>query len=237
MARGKTITLSTLTFNTQTEATKYFSDMLKKYKPGDRIDDADSAILYEMIARHPEYHEKVGCGVSHFELMATMHGSNCFRVVRTDGTGTDFSIGACIKGEAPSLKQQVNAAFRQVVKFDIYKVRDQFIRDNKDAAGKIVCAVTKQKIDPADAHIDHRAPMTFDVIVTTFLAAHGLAYEDVPLSRGNDEQVVPEITDAALKDAFRKAHNTVATIDLVAAKENLKAAAPNRIKKNARLKL
>lgn len=55
--------------------------------------------------------------------------------------------------------------------------------------------------------------MTFEVIVTTFLQAHGLSLEAVPLTDGRDEQVAPEVTDEALAERFRAYHNRVATLD------------------------
>jgi hypothetical protein len=52
--------------------------------------------LSALLERHDEYTQKVGCGVDHFEVMATEHGTNCFRIVRKDGSGTDFSYRHCI---------------------------------------------------------------------------------------------------------------------------------------------
>jgi hypothetical protein len=78
--------------------------------------------------------------------------------------------------------------------------------------------------------MDHRAPMTFEVIVTTFLAGRGMSLNDVPLTDGRDNQVSPEITDSALKEAFRRYHAEIALLDLVKNTANLAQSARHRMK-------
>ncbi len=78
--------------------------------------------------------------------------------------------------------------------------------------------------------------MTFEVIVTTFLQAHGLSLEAVPLTDGRDEQVAPEVTDKALAERFRAYHNRVATLDFVRDKVNLAQSARHRVR-SGRIKL
>ena len=78
--------------------------------------------------------------------------------------------------------------------------------------------------------MDHRSPMTFEVIVTTFLAGRGLALDDVPISHGKDEQVSPEVTDAALAKEFRQYHASVARLDFVKRTANLAQSARQRMK-------
>jgi len=63
--------------------------------------------LYEKIARdnltkqdclshHPEYEEKVGCGVDTFSVRSADFGTKCFWVNRIDGTTEKFSHKACV---------------------------------------------------------------------------------------------------------------------------------------------
>jgi hypothetical protein len=96
MARGKPVILSARTFATQGAASKFFSGMLRKYKPGDRVTDLDAVDLASVLDRHPNRTEKVGIGIDHFEVQAADYASQCFRVVRTDGTWARFSYKACI---------------------------------------------------------------------------------------------------------------------------------------------
>lgn len=230
MGRGKPVDLATRSFDSQGAATAFFKEILNRYRPGTRVSDEDSLELSALLERHSEYATKVGCGVSHFEVMATEHGTQCFRVVRTDGTGTDFSYPHCITGRAPSRKQEVCQAFRRAVRFDLYNARDKFFSEQADADGRVPCAVTGDLITKDEAHMDHRPPMTFEVIVTTFLSARGTSFDAVPLTTGQDEQVAPEITDTALADSFRTHHANVARLDIVKNTVNLAQASRHRIR-------
>lgn len=78
--------------------------------------------------------------------------------------------------------------------------------------------------------MDHRPPMTFEVIVTTFLCGRGLSLDDVPLTTGKDDQVSPEVTDDALSEAFRAYHAGIARLDLVRNTVNLAQAGRHRLK-------
>lgn len=230
MARGKPVDLATRSFANQGLATTFFREMLGRYRPGDRVNSVDSLDLSALLERHDEYHQKVGSGVDHFEVMMTEYGTPCFRIVRTDGTGTDFSYGHCIKLKPPTRKQEVSQAFRRVVRIDLYRRRDQFFTEHKGPDGRVACADTGERITLDEGHMDHRAPMTFEVIVTTFLEGKGLGLDDVPLTNGQDEQVAPEVTDELLAEAFATYHAKIARLDFVKKSVNLAASSRNRLK-------
>jgi Protein of unknown function (DUF3223) len=236
MARGNAVELATQRFATQTTATLFFKDMLSRYQPGRIVEDEDALHLAALLERHDEYKTKVGCGVDHFAVMMTEHGTPCFRIVRRDGTGTDFSYRHCITQRPPTRKQEVSQAFRRAVRFDLYKARDEFVAANRNAEGMVTCAETAKLIHPDKAHMDHRAPMTFEVLVTTFLEGRGLGLEDVPITSGEDEQVSPEITDNELTEAFRRYHAKLAVLDLVENRINLSQSGRHRMKPS-RIKL
>ena len=236
MARGKPVELATQCFANQAEATALFKTMLNTYKPKDRVSDDDALHLAALLERHTEYDQKVGCGVDHFTVMMTEHGTQCFRVIRKDRTGTDFSYLHCIKGSAPSLKQEVAQAFRQSVRIDLFKARDKFFAAHKHADGLVACGKTGERIAPDDGHMDHMPPMTFEVIVTTFLQGRGLRLEDVPISQAADEQVATKLTDKAISDAFRQYHEGVARLEFVKDRVNLAQASQHRLK-SGRIKL
>jgi Protein of unknown function (DUF3223) len=227
----KPVEIATRSFKNQKEATEFFKEMLGGYKPGDCASEADSLDLSALLVRHPEYQSKAGVGVDHFEVMMTVHGTKCFRVVRKDKSATDFSYLSCITGKAPTQKQQVSEAFRWFIRFDLYEARDKFIAEHEDKDGFITCAETRERVRPDDAQIDHRPPMTFEVLLTTFLVNRGLSWDTVPITSGKDGQVSPELTDPELGEQFRQYHAKLAVLDYVKKKVNLAQASPQRIKK------
>lgn len=226
----KPVELATRCFDKQGDATTFFKTMLNRYNPGHRVNDDDGLDLAALLERHTEYAEKVGCGVDHFEVVLTEHGTQCFRIVRLDGSGTDFSYLHCISQRAPSRKLEVSQAFRRAIRFDLYKARDAFFASHKDMDGLVTCAATGERIGRDQAHMDHRPPMTFEVIVTTFLCGRGLSLDDVRLTTGQDDQVSPEVTDEGLCEAFRLYHASVARLDFVKDSINLAQASRNRLK-------
>lgn len=93
---SKPVVLPSRTFATQALAYDHFSAMLNRYGPGGRVDDGDAAELSELLQRHPEAMEKVGVGIDHFEVQSADYNTQCFRVVRKDGTWARFSFQKCV---------------------------------------------------------------------------------------------------------------------------------------------
>ncbi len=63
--------------------------------------------------------------------------------------------------------------------------RDKFFAAHLDEVGQVACASTGEKIVADQVHMDHRSPMTFEVIVTTFLCSRGMSLEDVALHQSS----------------------------------------------------
>ena len=93
--RSKPVELATRSFGKQGDATAFFKAILNRYRPGERVSDEDSLDVAALLERHTEYVAKVGCGVSHFQVMMTEHGTQCFRIIRTDGSGGVFDVTSC----------------------------------------------------------------------------------------------------------------------------------------------
>lgn len=96
MARGKPVTLATISFEKQSKAQGFFKEILKRYIPGETVSVADSIHLAPLFKRHPSYQSKVGPGVDYFEVMPEKFGSQCFCAVLKDGTKEGFSYTRCV---------------------------------------------------------------------------------------------------------------------------------------------
>jgi hypothetical protein len=118
----------------------------------------------------------------------------------------------------------VKIAFREAVRDDVF--------DRKRAAfsnGPVVCPITGETLDFSDAHMDHKAPLTFEVLLHAFLAAKALDYDAVPISPSADNQEFPIIADTALVTEFREYHNRIAILIPITARENISLASKHRI--------
>ncbi|KAL9248785.1 DCL, chloroplastic-like protein [Drosera capensis] len=73
----------------------------KQYQFGDKLNDRHHrALIMLLLPCHPDYEEKIGCGVDYITIghHPQFEESRCFFIVRKDGTVVDFSYWKCIKG-------------------------------------------------------------------------------------------------------------------------------------------
>lgn len=108
MPRRKSAVLKIRMFKSQKEATEFFREMLSRYRPKQRASDIDDADLATLLVRQAAHAKKVGIGIDHFEVMSAELGTQCFQLVRTDGTEEDFSyshrIAAPQAGDSSQLR-------------------------------------------------------------------------------------------------------------------------------------
>lgn len=99
MGKARRILLETRTFEKHGDATAFFKKMLNAYAIGDRVSDGDAVELHALLKRHEEMAEKVGVGIDHFEVDRgpDEYGTQCFWIVRTDGSREDFSFYHCLE--------------------------------------------------------------------------------------------------------------------------------------------
>ena len=99
MGKARSIILETRSFAKAGDASAFFSDMLRQYSIGDKVSVADAADLAALLKRHNELTEKVGPGISHFEIGLPPDGyaGQCFWIVWIDGGKIDFSIKHCLE--------------------------------------------------------------------------------------------------------------------------------------------
>lgn len=97
MARGIPIDLGTRRFANKSQATAYFKEMLNRYRVGDIVNDEDSVDLAQLLRFHEEYAVKVGGGIDRFEIMRADYNTQCFKIIRKDGSWIDFSYPHCIR--------------------------------------------------------------------------------------------------------------------------------------------
>lgn len=93
---AKSVQFGDLRFEKKGDALAFLWAMLAKYKPGDQVAAADAEILKHALLRHPDATEKIGTGISSFEVRSADYGTQCFWVCRTDGSKERFSIKSCV---------------------------------------------------------------------------------------------------------------------------------------------
>lgn len=158
MSKDRPVTIGPRTFQSQKTARAFFHQMLDRNRPGEPVSAADTQDLLALVGGPP----------ARFEVITSALGTRTFQMER-GGVTTELSITDCVARRRPSVRIEVVKALREAVASHLDETRTKFLARNLDEDGFVKCAATGDRILPADGHVDHRPPMTFDAIVTGFL--------------------------------------------------------------------
>jgi hypothetical protein len=168
----KELCIGGVVFSSATQAKKEISGLLQSHQPGQVVAEECWEFLDALLDRHPEAEQIRGCGVVAFFVDRDSFGSQCFWVLRSDGSRQHFSYRQCVKPTTRS--QWATDAFRceiapQILRFK----RDQFAEN-----GVVPCALTGALVTWYECHVDHVVP--FAEVLKNFLSQEpGLPLEDV----------------------------------------------------------
>ena len=206
------ITLGEMTFPSKISADRYLRGILTKGN-GYVVTQDEFLVLNDLLSRHPEAEAKRGCGVSTFmvDRAPGYAWQSCFHVVRMDGTSTDFSRHACLKPDNP--KTEVLRCLRDVVADDIQTAKRRLFDER---GGTIRCPITGIDLGWEQCHADHEAPMTFEVICTTYVEGHvGMSFDDFRSRHVvHADNSVPHVREDMRRE-FASYHHRVARIRLI----------------------
>jgi len=232
---AKPVDIGHRVFPTQTAATKHFREILNSCELGDTIEGDKARDLSAVLALHPDFEQKVGVGVRRYYVAkAPDHPTRCFWLERMDGSNTDFSLKSAITGSNTSTIQAVARAFREYLAPTlILAKRNHFdIHGRGTSTEKVVqCEVTNELISYEQAHLDHKPPSTFEVLVRNFLAARKLKPTEELIIRGGDAQSATRLADSSLGDDFVEYHRKVADLRIIKSSANLAASSTHRIRR------
>jgi len=221
-------------FSSKKDAKMFFKNMLSRYRNKQEISSDDAPLLRVLLERHPEAVEKIGCGVKRFYRDGTGMGTDCFWIERDDGSKTDFSYISCVDAKSNSLYQEFAEACRQAVQADLDHAKVRHFEVHGNGEGKVRCEVSGEMVGLKESHLDHAKPMTFQVIVQTFITANKIEIALEMLSEPADHQFVTTFVDEDLARRFREYHRGVMQLRIIKAKENLSLGGSERMRKPKR---
>ena len=219
-------------FKTKKAAKDFFKSMLARYSDGQTISEEDSEIMHSLIERHPEAQQKIGTGIKRFFRDHTDKGTSCFWIERNDDSTTEFSYPTCVNSKGKSLYQEFAEACREAVRDDLVATKRSYFGENADSDGRVACDISGEKIRFDEAHLDHKKPMTFQVIVRTFIAANRIEISSDMLSEPADQQFATTFVDKGLESRFVEYHHSVAHLRVIKARLNLSLGGSERILKS-----
>ncbi len=233
MAR-KPIIVGNKEFKFQKDALAFFKEMLNSYRVNKTIEGSDHELLFSVLERHPEADQKIGVGVHRFYKAPTDMGTSCFWVERTDGSKTDFSYITAVNAKGKSLYQEFAEACRNSVREDLIKTKEEFFKKHGDENNKVECEISGDRIAIYESHLDHKKPLTFQVLVNTFIGAKDISISKEMLSTAQDGQFETEFIAQDIKNQFKEYHHKMAQLRILNPKSNLSLGGSERITKSKR---
>jgi hypothetical protein len=219
-------TIGERSFRSATEAKDYYRQILNSGHVGRTLTELEFAALMDLLSLHPRSVDKIGNGVRAFTIELNEYKKRAFFLHRVDGSKEDFSYLKCISGDHNPFTEFSKACRRSLEnRLRAWKVSQMDGNVTK-------CAITGKTIAIDQAHIDHKPPLTFSVIVKSFVVARNIDLSTVKYVRKNINGV--ELEDVNLASDFDKFHSQMAVLRIVYAVENLKGSSAARITPTAK---
>jgi hypothetical protein len=217
-----------LDFNSKKDALAHFSRMLNSYRNGQTLNEFDAGQLHGLLERHPSAADKTGVGVKRF-YRDKAKDSDCFWLEREDGTKTDFFFQKCVSAKPKTLLQDFAEACRYAVQDSLARKKAAFFEEYGDKQGRVKCEVTGNLVAQYEAHLDHKKPLTFQVIVYTFVKSRRIELHPSMIVRPADGEFSRKLADKNIEMQFVEYHDGVADLRIVAKQVNLQLAGSARI--------
>lgn len=239
------ITVGDKTFSSKTEALKFYKKIFDKYSFGESLNNEDAkhiiALAFKDLDSPEETTEFAEDVVADFDvspeelnedrilsIMVVRHPefrtTKCFCFVGlVDGKKHEqlFSYRIAISG-APSDLQY----FSSVCRFSVRKrIREFKIEQFKNRP--VRCVVSGNIVEWKECQVDHKAPLTFSVIIKSFIVANDLDVSSVEYASENSMGI---FADSSLTEKFDDFHKKMAVLRVISTSENLKLSGAARVK-------
>lgn len=236
------ITIGNQTFTSKKSALDFYKDILSRYDFGETLSNEDTTHIMMLAFKDEDNSEKVIQQVNEMVadfkndiplyglrgIMVDKHpdfqSTKCFYFVgKTDEEEYRdiFSYRLAING-SPSDMQVFSRACRFSIQERIRKFKIQQFKNRP-----VRCAISNKVVKWEECQIDHKAPLTFSVIVKSFMVANNLDISNIDYEYENSRE---KFANEILTEKFYEFHKQMAVLRVVATKENLKRSGSSRIK-------
>lgn len=189
--------------------------ILNKYDVNKKLNkDCANFLIKQIFSKHRNWIEKKGVGVSHIEIRTTISKTNCFYIVRTDGSLTDISFNSSVTDVIDKKRQDIYSACRNAIR----PIKD-------DMRNKItlpfVCPIKNIVItDKKYIDIDHYN-LTFLELFELWLKDKDKDYLHSKINKDCDGEVLTYFTDSEIINDFIDFHNKHTHLRAVSKSANL----------------
>lgn len=198
---------------------------ISKYKVSQEIPVDDQKFFHQLFTCHPDYEEKIGCGIKTIRWgHDPVHGSKCLLIRRFDDTEDVISWRGSIR--KPTLKHKVQQAFRNTVAGDvnIFKASAAF--------NPVTCFITGERLGFSNSRVIYNKDLSFNELVEEFLGFLDLELSDIRLMFSNKNFKASILADNELAAKWRAYHKEMAVMTLVSSDTQIKLKNTNKARVN-----
>jgi len=225
------ITIGDKNFDSKSKALAFYKDILNSYEVGEELSGEDFKNIYDLVY--------MNCGLDKEEIkayetdtgdyiksvMVDYHpyfkGIKCFFLMGGIDEKQLFSYLLAING-ALSDNQHFSRACRFLVHERLRGFKKQQFKNRP-----VKCALTNEVVEWEECQIDHKAPLTFSVIVKSFIVANKIDTSSVEYFYENSME---RFVDKDIAEKFDAFHKEMAVLRVLSTKQNRKLSSGARIK-------
>lgn len=206
-------------FNTKKEALEYHKNILNSYEIDEKLNYNDFIDIKNLYL----YDKNIKDININYILVKkhTKYSNKCFYIFFSDGASDIFSYRLAINGALTNI-QKFTHACREAVEYRIKKLKRSIFKRRP-----VFCTLSSRILEWEDAHIDHKAPLTFSVIVKAFIVSHDI---DIDMIEFEEKDGIVTFRDLGISVSFDKFHKNMALLRVVSKNENIKRSSNARIK-------
>lgn len=238
------ITIGDRTFPSKTAALKFYKQIFDRYGFGDSLNSEDAKHLIalgykdfgtpeevadfsvEAVAEFDECHSEIDNKI--LSVMVDRHPefrtTKCFYFVglfNGEKYKDIFSYRGAINGLPSDLQ-----SFSRACRFSVHKrIREFKIEQFKNKP--VQCVISGQTVEWDECQVDHKAPLTFSVIVKSFIVANDIDISSVEYVYNNSKE---DFVDSSIPERFYDFHKKMAVLRIVSSIENVKLSSSARVK-------
>jgi hypothetical protein len=213
----RTITINNIAFPNKKKAIEYTRNILHTGETNRFLNKSELAFIKDLLSFHPDHKEKTGKGINKIKIVKGLClQDRCFEIHRIDKSTEIFSFIKCLS-EKNDVFYRFSQACRQSICQDIIDCKKEYFVNNAKN-GFVKCQSSGQLLGYKDAHLDHREPLTFSVLVTWFIDKENIDLTKIEYING-DFGVTFKNEDLIIK--FREHHHKHAKLRVISSKLNL----------------
>lgn len=203
--------------------------ILNSYQAGEELNEQDYQSIKNLVYRDFEseeieaYEKETGDYVK--SVIVDFHpdfkNTKCFFLLGGHEEKEIFSYRLAINGDLSN-----EELFSRACRFTIAnRLRD--FKKNQFKNRPVKCAITNQVVEWEECQVDHKSPLTFSVIVKSFIVANKIDISTIEYGIENGREY---FLNEELAHKFDLFHKEMAVLRLLSTKENNKRANSARIK-------